>query len=105
MLLMKNYNQRMYITNVAPVLCKAAYLSTTGFIDERSDYIMNNMNYNYASNCRVIRKSYGEYHITITVELPEDKLNQDSKSIIIQMMSELSGDLLNDIKFNSSRKK
>ncbi len=66
---------------------------------------MNNMNYNYASNCRVIRKSYGEYYITITVELPEDKLNQDSKSIIIQMMSELSGDLLNDLKFNSSRKK
>jgi len=42
------------------------------------------------------RKSYGEHHITVIAEIPEDGKKKDDRDIIIQMLSDISEDLLND---------
>ena len=63
--------------------------------------LMQNNNYTYSPNCRVIRKSYGDIHLTITVEIPETIKNRDGRDIIIQMLADVSDDIIND--FNRTR--
>ncbi|WP_170233152.1 hypothetical protein [Sporomusa termitida] len=44
----------------------------------------------------MVRKSYGDIHLTIIAEIPEISQEKDGRDIIIQMLADVSDELLHD---------